>query len=101
MIQVENFLSFCFQDSFNNLFFFFSFAKSEAADSWLALMDRYLTLGDDCTEEKKAVNENINKLIDIYYDALDAPKKGTKVNSVTSIAIYFLHCNSVASLYTG
>ncbi|POO00835.1 RNA-dependent RNA polymerase-type [Trema orientale] len=56
-----------------------SFAKSEAADSWLALMDRYLTLGNDCIEEKNHVKQNIIKLVDIYYDALDAPKKGGKV----------------------
>ncbi|XP_061949141.1 probable RNA-dependent RNA polymerase 5 isoform X3 [Populus nigra] len=47
-----------------------------AADSWLAMMDRLLTLGNDCTEEIACVKENINLLIDIYYDALDAPKKG-------------------------
>ena len=61
---------------------FFSFAKSEAADSWLALMDRFLSLGGDCIEEKNAVKQNLIKLIDIYYDALNAPKKGTKVSFV-------------------
>ncbi|GMY13674.1 probable RNA-dependent RNA polymerase 5 isoform X4, partial [Fagus crenata] len=49
---------------------------SEAADSWLALMDRLLILGNDCIEEKDHVKANILQLIDIYYDALDAPKKG-------------------------
>ncbi|XP_050269513.1 probable RNA-dependent RNA polymerase 5 [Quercus robur] len=53
-----------------------SYAVGVAADSWLALMDRLLILGDDCTEEKVRVKANILKLIDIYYDALDAPKKG-------------------------
>lgn len=53
-----------------------SYAVGVAADSWLALMDRLLILGDDCTEEKVCVKANILKLIDIYYDALDAPKKG-------------------------
>ncbi|XP_023915657.2 LOW QUALITY PROTEIN: probable RNA-dependent RNA polymerase 5 [Quercus suber] len=53
-----------------------SYAVGVAADSWLALMDRLLILGDDCTEEKVCVKANIIKLIDIYYDALDAPKKG-------------------------
>ncbi|KAK7845911.1 putative rna-dependent rna polymerase 5 [Quercus suber] len=52
-----------------------SYAVGVAADSWLALMDRLLILGDDCTEEKVCVKANIIKLIDIYYDALDAPKK--------------------------
>lgn len=47
-----------------------------AADSWLAMMDRLLTLGNDCAEEIACLKENINLLIDIYYDALDAPKKG-------------------------
>lgn len=79
-------------------FTFFSFAKSEAADSWLALMDRYLTLGNDCIEEKTLVKENIIKLIDIYYDALDAPKKGTKVSSV-SLIIYFFGCYFLRCLY--
>ncbi|XP_030488896.2 probable RNA-dependent RNA polymerase 5 isoform X4 [Cannabis sativa] len=54
-------------------------AMSEAADSWSALMDRYLTLGNDCVEEKKFVEKNLNKLANIYYDALDAAKNGTKV----------------------
>ncbi|KAL2321324.1 hypothetical protein Fmac_030293 [Flemingia macrophylla] len=52
--------------------------RSGAADSWMALMDRLLTLKSDCTKEneKEHVKENILKLIDIYYEALDAPKKG-------------------------
>ncbi|KAK4601857.1 hypothetical protein RGQ29_011108 [Quercus rubra] len=53
-----------------------SYAVGVAADSWLALMDRLLILGNDCTEEKVRVKANMLKLIDIYYDALDAPKKG-------------------------
>ncbi|RDX71616.1 putative RNA-dependent RNA polymerase 5, partial [Mucuna pruriens] len=53
-------------------------ATGIAADSWMALMDRLLTLKNDCTteNEKQHVKENILKLIDIYYEALDAPKKG-------------------------
>ena len=43
-------------------------------------MDRFLTLGDDCIDEKNTVKENLNKLIDIYYDALDAPKQGGEVS---------------------
>ncbi|GMY17705.1 probable RNA-dependent RNA polymerase 5 isoform X2, partial [Fagus crenata] len=54
----------------------YSYAVSEAADSWLALMDRLLILGNDCIEQKDRVKANILQLIDIYYDALDAPKKG-------------------------
>ncbi|KAM6599582.1 hypothetical protein CsatA_019191 [Cannabis sativa] len=56
-----------------------SYAMGEAADSLTALMDRVLTLGDDCAEEKNIVKDKISKLVDIYYDALDAPKKGAKV----------------------
>ncbi|XP_059431763.1 probable RNA-dependent RNA polymerase 3 isoform X2 [Corylus avellana] len=53
-----------------------SYAMSEAADSWLALMDQLLSLGENCIEEKDHVKAKILQLIDIYYDALDAPKKG-------------------------
>lgn len=47
-----------------------------AANSWLVFMDRLLTLGDDRSNEKNMML----KLIDIYYDALDAPKSGKKVS---------------------
>ncbi|CAA7013937.1 unnamed protein product [Microthlaspi erraticum] len=50
-----------------------------AADSWLTLMDRFLTLGDERGEEKAEMKKRMLRLIDIYYDALDAPKKGDKV----------------------
>ncbi|GLT51696.1 hypothetical protein SLA2020_250890 [Shorea laevis] len=46
-----------------------------AANSWMAIMDRYLTLEDGDPTEKAHLKENILRLIDIYYDALDAPKK--------------------------
>ncbi|GLT98519.1 hypothetical protein SLE2022_160210 [Rubroshorea leprosula] len=46
-----------------------------AADSWMAIMDRYLTLEDSNLTEKAHMKENILRLIDIYCDALDAPKK--------------------------
>ncbi|KAF7813875.1 putative RNA-dependent RNA polymerase 5 [Senna tora] len=58
-----------------------SYTVGVAAESWKALMDRMLTLRDDCPkemEEKERVKENILKLIDIYYEALDAPKSGGK-----------------------
>ncbi|MED6131270.1 hypothetical protein PIB30_008310 [Stylosanthes scabra] len=49
-----------------------------AADSWMALMDRYLTIKNE--SEKERVKENIIRLVDIYYVALDAPKKsGLKI----------------------
>jgi RNA-dependent RNA polymerase len=59
-----------------------------AADSWLALMDRLLILREYWIEEKDHVKANILQLIDIYYDALDAPKKGgQKVSSVSFLFI--------------
>ncbi|KAF8055796.1 hypothetical protein N665_1286s0006 [Sinapis alba] len=50
-----------------------------AADSWLTIMDRFLILGEENAEEKDKMKKKMLKLIDIYYDALDAPKKGAKV----------------------
>ncbi|XP_010416585.1 PREDICTED: probable RNA-dependent RNA polymerase 5 isoform X1 [Camelina sativa] len=50
-----------------------------AADSWLAIMDRFLILGDERAEEKAEMKQKMLELIDIYYDALDAPKKGATV----------------------
>ena len=42
-------------------------------------MDRLLILGRQCVEERNLLQEKILQLVDIYYDALDAPKKGLKV----------------------
>ncbi|KAK9939775.1 hypothetical protein M0R45_016463 [Rubus argutus] len=56
-----------------------SFAMGEAADNWLAWMDWFLTLGDGKIEEKNDVKKKILQLVDLYYAALDAPKKGVKV----------------------
>lgn len=56
-------------------------------------MDRLLTLRDDCTKEneKQHVKENILKLIDIYYRAIDAPKQGGgKVSFVYFFGCYIL-----------
>lgn len=39
-------------------------------------MDRFLSLGDESAAEKAVMKENMLRLINIYYDALDAPKKG-------------------------
>ncbi|CAD5318965.1 unnamed protein product [Arabidopsis thaliana] len=52
----------------------------QAADSWLAIMDRFLTLGDENVKEKAEMKKKMLKLTDIYYDAIDAPKTGTEVN---------------------
>lgn len=52
----------------------------QAADSWKAIMDQLLTLGDESAAEKALLKEKIFRLIDVYYEALDAPKKsGRKV----------------------
>lgn len=57
-----------------------SAATGVAAENWMALMDRFLTLGDGSSiDEKNTVKAKILRLIDIYYEALDAPKKGLKV----------------------
>ncbi|KAG9148868.1 hypothetical protein Leryth_020825 [Lithospermum erythrorhizon] len=56
-----------------------SYAMATAADSWLAFMDKLLSLRDDNSEEKRRLNQKILKLIDLYYDAVDAPKSGNKV----------------------
>lgn len=48
-----------------------------AADSWQVWTDKFLTEDDD--NEKQHLKEKILELIDIYYDALDAPKTGKKV----------------------
>ncbi|KAI9192350.1 hypothetical protein LWI28_021583 [Acer negundo] len=56
------------------------YAAGVAANSWTAIMDRLLTLGDESADEKTLMKENLLQLIDIYYDALDAPKKsGRKI----------------------
>lgn len=51
----------------------------KAADSWLTFMDQYLTLGEDDADEKQRIKEKLLKLVDLYYDALDAPKSGKMV----------------------
>ncbi|KAI3714711.1 hypothetical protein L6452_21670 [Arctium lappa] len=51
----------------------------KAADSWLTFMDQYLILGEDDADEKHQIKEKLLKLVDLYYDALDAPKSGKKV----------------------
>ncbi|GAU22806.1 hypothetical protein TSUD_142460, partial [Trifolium subterraneum] len=49
-----------------------------AADCWMALMDRLLIFRNDVTKEEEVqqVKYNTLQLIDLYYEALDAPKKG-------------------------
>ncbi|KAK1266087.1 putative RNA-dependent RNA polymerase 4 [Acorus gramineus] len=66
------------------------YAISEAADSWLAYMDRLLTLSDECVEEKECLREKMLQLVDIYYDAVDAPKSGLKVKLLFHDVMVFL-----------
>ncbi|GAB4852702.1 Probable RNA-dependent RNA polymerase 5, partial [Ancistrocladus abbreviatus] len=50
-----------------------------ATDSWLAYMDQMLTLVPSCVREKESLKRRkMLMLIDIYYDALDGPKKRKK-----------------------
>lgn len=51
----------------------------KAADSWLTFMDQYLSLGEHDVDDKNRIKEKLLKLVDLYYDALDAPKSGKKV----------------------
>ncbi|XP_031107582.1 probable RNA-dependent RNA polymerase 5 isoform X3 [Ipomoea triloba] len=67
-----------------------SYSMSTAADSWLALMDRLLVLGDNCESEMEAIMVKMLELIDLYYDALDAPKSGKKVNIPKDLKVYKL-----------
>ena len=63
-----------------------------AADYWLMYMNRLLTLGDEMTDEKAVLRQKIDELIDIYYDALDAPKQGMEVSFLRIRSLcYFLH----------
>ncbi|KAH9800965.1 putative RNA-dependent RNA polymerase 3 [Citrus sinensis] len=58
-----------------------------------AVMDRFLTLGDESAEEKAAMKENMLRLINIYYDALDAPKKsGIKVEVPEDLKVEKFPC---------
>ncbi|KAL4317791.1 hypothetical protein GQ457_18G001060 [Hibiscus cannabinus] len=64
-------------DSFLRIRFHPSYAMSAAADNWLAIMDRLLTVQD--SSEKELMKKNLECLINLYYEALDASKSGKKV----------------------
>ena len=70
----------------------FSYAMGLSADCLLAFMDQLLSTVEN--HEKERVEENMIKLIDLYYYALDAPKKGGKKvssvcpDSITSLVIF-------------
>lgn len=59
-----------------------------AADSWLTNMDQLLMSSDDSAFKKDDLRRKIIQLIDIYYDALDAPKSGKNVSLVTQLYCY-------------
>ncbi|KAJ9538781.1 hypothetical protein OSB04_031514 [Centaurea solstitialis] len=56
-----------------------SMVAGKAADSWLAFMDQYMMLGENDADEKHRIKEKLLMLVDKYYDALDAPKSGKRV----------------------
>lgn len=58
-----------------------SYAKSTAADCWLVYMDRLLA-GEvqENKRELELIKTKMLDLVDIYYQALDAPKTGNKIN---------------------
>ncbi|GMI94841.1 hypothetical protein like AT2G19930 [Hibiscus trionum] len=64
-------------DSFLRTRFHPSYAMSAAADNWYAIMDRFLTVQD--SSEKELMKKNLERLINLYYEALDASKSGKKV----------------------
>lgn len=63
---------------------------ADASANWYALMDRLLILGKNNTienEETKSMKEKLFELIDLYYDAIDAPKSGNEVTSSNLITV--------------
>lgn len=57
-------------------------------------MDQYLSLGENDVHNKHVINEKLLKLVDLYYDALDAPKSGKTVRIYTKL-ITFCHLYQV------
>ncbi|CAN1342705.1 Probable RNA-dependent RNA polymerase 5 [Linum perenne] len=60
-----------------------------AAESWQAMMDKLLISRCDGTykQNKEVMEKNIKRLINVYYDALDAPKSGDEVSSILFFSI--------------
>ncbi|KAL8138279.1 hypothetical protein V2J09_004280 [Rumex salicifolius] len=56
-----------------------SYTAGKAANCWLSYMDQMLSLGDEQKVKKLEIQNKLLRLVDIYYEALDAPKKGKKV----------------------
>ncbi|EOY15730.1 RNA-dependent RNA polymerase family protein, putative isoform 1 [Theobroma cacao] len=57
----------------------FSNAMAIASDNCMAVMDRLLTLEDSNSPEEFLLKKNLQRLIDLYYESLDAPKTGKKI----------------------
>ncbi|KAJ3693854.1 hypothetical protein LUZ60_009334 [Juncus effusus] len=55
-----------------------------ASENWLVYMDRVLTAGVS-QAENDVVKTKINRLVNIYYDAVDSPKTGKKVEVPNNI----------------
>lgn len=66
-------------EEFLNTRFAPSNAISVAAESWLVFMDRLLTPKVTNVEECEGLKQKMQKLTNIHYEALDAPKTGKKV----------------------
>ncbi|XP_021276524.1 probable RNA-dependent RNA polymerase 5 isoform X2 [Herrania umbratica] len=54
-------------------------AMGIASDNCTAVMDRLLTVEDSNSPEKFLLKEKLLRLIDLYYESLDAPKTGKKI----------------------
>ncbi|WRX34924.1 RNA-dependent RNA polymerase [Theobroma cacao] len=54
-------------------------AMAIASDNCMAVMDRLLTLEDSNSPEEFLLKKNLQRLIDLYYESLDAPKTGKKI----------------------
>ncbi|MFS7982550.1 putative RNA-directed RNA polymerase [Helianthus anomalus] len=51
----------------------------------MAYMDQYLSLGENDVDEKRRIKDKMMKLVDLFYDALDAPKSGKTVDIPQSL----------------
>ncbi|KAM0921110.1 hypothetical protein ACQ4PT_007016 [Festuca glaucescens] len=57
------------------------YVKSTAADCWLVHMDQLLTSEvQESQHEQEMIKTKMLDLVDIYYEALDAPKTGNKID---------------------
>ncbi|MCE0480698.1 hypothetical protein HAX54_037749 [Datura stramonium] len=69
---------------------------SVAADSWLAFMDRLLMLRDDDMDQMHSLKGKMLHLIDLYYNALDAPKSGKKLERRVSNTLHVILARQVS-----